>query len=556
VSYDASYLVSEVKLDENYGNDLSRTRLLLASDVITDRLSGKPACRSALTGEDPSCVPWNPFAAGGVTPAAAAYIEEPASLGATIKQRVATATATIALDTWGIGSPWSDEEAIINVGAEYRKDSVDIHPDEAFQSGDLAGQGQPLIPFNGATRVKELFGEGRFPLLTHRLVYELALEVGYRRSWHSDGTHDLSTDSYKVAVDVSPIRGIRLRASQQRAVRAPNIQELFSPDVQDSFDSDPCAGISPSATQQQCAFTGVTAGQYGKILANPAQAFGGYNSIIGGNRSLGPERSRTRSIGVVIEPKFLSPLNVTVDWYDITLKGAIEEIGAQTIMDTCIATGDRLFCNRIHRDAQGSLWLNPQGYIDNTNANIGGLRVRGVDASANYTRDLGRFGSASTEFIGSRLIRSVTDNGGLATPFNCSGLFGYPCSNPVPKWRHTLRVTWASVHGLSMSLNWRHVGGVTLAALRPEFGLTRLASPLETNIRPQNYFDVTATFRVKRQYVLRFGARNVLDRKPPLVTDANPACYTSIQGCSGNTFPQLYDPLGRYIFAGATLNFK
>jgi outer membrane receptor protein involved in Fe transport len=557
VSYDASYMASQVKLSEAYTNDVSFTRLDRAIDAIADPATGQPVCRSALTGEDPACVPWNVFALGGVTPEAAAYIVLPARQKATVKQQVASGTATIALEEWGIRSPWADEGPAVNLGVEYRKDSLDFRPDAAFQSGDLAGQGQPLIPFTGATKVKELFGEARVPLLTHRLVEELALEGGYRQSWHSDGTSKFATSSYKLALDFSPVRGIRLRASQQRAVRAPNIQELFAPIFPGFFDTDPCAGVSPRATQQQCAQAGVSAAQYGNVIANPVAEFSGYNSIVGGNAGLGPETAKTRALGIVFEPRFLPAFNLTVDWYDIALKGAIEEIGAQSIIDTCVATGDPLFCNRIHRDANGSLWLTPAGFIDDTNANIGALKVRGVDVSASYVRDLGRFGSASVDFIGSRLIRSVVDNGGLATPYDCAGKYGYPCTYPLPKWRHTARLTWRSRGAPAISLHWRYVGATSLAALNPQFGLLGDVSPLETRIRPQNYFDLTALMSFKRRYVLRFGVRNIFDRNPPLVTSGNPACFGGAGPfCNGNTFPQLYDPLGRYIFAGATMNFK
>ena len=556
VTYDASYMASQVKLSEAYTNDVSFTRLDRALDVISNPTTGQPVCRSVLTGEDPSCVPWNVFALGGVTSQAAAYIVLPASQKATVKQQVASGTATIALQEWGIRSPWADEGPAVNLGLEYRKDSLDFRPDEAFQSGDLAGQGQPLIPFTGATKVKELFGEARVPLLTHRLVEELAVEGGYRQSWHSDGASKFATNSYKVALDFSPLRGIRFRASQQRAVRAPNIQELFAPTFPSSLDTDPCAGVSPRATQQQCAQTGVSASQYGSVIANPVAEFSGYNSIVGGNAALGPETARTRALGIVFEPRFLPAFNLSVDWYDIALKGAIEEIGSQNIMDTCIATGDPLFCSRIHRDANGSLWLTPAGFVDDTNANIGALKVRGIDVSASYTRSLGRFGSANIDFVGSRLIRSVIDNGGLATPYDCAGQYGFPCTYPLPKWRHTARLTWRPPGAPAISVHWRYVGATSLAALNPEFGLLADVSPLETRIRPQNYFDLTALISLKRRYELRFGVRNIFDRNPPLVTSGNPACFGANGGCNGNTFPQLYDPLGRYIFAGVTMNFK
>jgi len=123
-------------------------------------------------------------------------------------------------------------------------------------------------------------------------------------------------------------------------------------------------------------------------------------------------------------------------------------------------------------------------------------------------------------------------------------------------WRNTARITWQLRNGPALSLNWRHVGGVKLAALNPQFGLLDDVSPLETHVSAQDYFDVTALFRVRDEYVLRIGARNIFDRAPPIVTSLNPACFSTIGGCAGNTFPQLYDPLGRYVFASVTFNFK
>jgi iron complex outermembrane receptor protein len=555
VTYDASYLSSRVKFTDAFANDASVTRMTRALDVVVDAKTGKPVCRSVLTGEDPSCVPWNIFLLGGVTPEAAAYIILPASQTATIKQEVADANATIELQQWGIASPWADEGPALNLGAEYRRDSLDFQPDSAFQNGDLAGQDQRVIPFTGRTNVKELFGEARVPLVSHRLVEGFAVEAGYRNSWHTDGASKFSTNSYKLALDLTAVRGMRFRASLQRAVRGPNIQELFAPTFPQGFDHDPCAGVSPSASEQQCLRSGVSASQYGQILAQPfGENVGGYNSIMGGNLGLGPEIAKTRAIGLVLEPHFLPGFNATVDWFDIDIKGAIQQIGAQTIMNTCIASGDPLFCQRIHRDVNGSLWQTPQGFIDDTNANIGALKVRGIDLNANYASDLNRFGSVNMQLLGSHLIRSIVDNGGLSTPFECAGLYGLPCTYPLPKWRHTARVTWQIRQGPAISVNWRHVGKVRLAALNPQLGLLHLVSPLETQIRAQDYFDLTSTVSLRPQLVLRLGIRNIFDRSPPIVTSGNAACLVGT--CNGNTYPQLYDPLGRYVFASVTINLQ
>lgn len=556
ISYDVSYLFGRVRFSSDFTNELSVSRIRRSLDVITDPETGEPACRSALTGEDPACVPWDIFALDGVTSEATDYLSLEASREGDVEQKVGNAFVTADLGEWGLRSPWADEAPAINVGAEIRKDTIDYRPDENFQSDDLAGGILPETPFSGSIDVRELFGEARIPLITHGIVERLALELGYRQSWYSNPESSFATDSYKAALDFVPVRGIRLRASQQRAVRAPNIPELFERVARVGFGNDPCVGPTPEATEEQCARTGVEPGQYGHILAFPPGPFTTpYNSIVGGNPGLGPERATTRSIGLVLQPRFLRGFNATVDWFDISLDGAIARIGAQQIMDTCIETGDPLFCSRIHRDESGSLWLSDDGFVDDRHANIGAFEVRGIDVGANYAREIGRLGSISLGFLGTRLTRFTVDNGGLSTPYDCAGLYGLPCGVPRPKWRHTARLTWESRGAPSVSLHWRRIGKVTLAAASGDPVFERPFSPFDARIGAQDYFDLSALFRIRRDYVLRLGVRNIFDREPPLVTTNSPFGACIAPACNGNTYPQFYDPLGRFLFAGVTVNF-
>ena len=559
VTYDASYLFGHVDLDERILNILSISRLGKALDVVTDPSTGQPACRSALIarqlgasapGADSSCVPWDIFAPGQVSPQSVAYLTIPLFARGSFEQRIANANATIELDRWGIRSPWSEEGPAINVGAERRTDSVDFEPDASSQSGDIAGFTPQVSPIQGTITTNEIFGEARVPLLTDKLVRRLAFEGGFRKSWYGNGSSNFSTEAYKLALDLTAVPGLRLRASQQRANRAPNVQELFTPVEASSFDRDPCAGATPDASETGCALTGVTPGQYGHILASPA-ALMAYHSTIGGNVDLKPENATTRTIGIVLEPRLLPGFNATIDWWDINLKGAIAQIGAQSIIDTCIATGDPAFCNRIHRDPNGSLWLG-NGQIDDRQANIGGLRTRGIDVGADYFAHLGRMGSVNFEFRGSYVLNWIVDKGGLATPYDCAGLFGDPCG-VQPRWRHSARATWTTRIGISPSLRWRHISGLKLAALDPKFNLTNNVSPAGTVLPAQDYFDVAAVFRVRKQFELRVGVNNVFDREPPLIVRNTAAGGGPV---NGNTYPEWYDSLGRYIFASVTMNFR
>ena len=115
--------------------------------------------------------------------------------------------------------------------------SSSFDPDEFSQTGDIAGFGEQVFPIRGSISTKEIFGEARIPLVTDKLVRRLAFEGGFRKSWYENPQSKFSSDAYKLALDLTVVTGLRLRASQQRANRAPNIQELFAPAQPNSFAS-------------------------------------------------------------------------------------------------------------------------------------------------------------------------------------------------------------------------------------------------------------------------------------------------------------------------------
>jgi iron complex outermembrane recepter protein len=76
-------------------------------------------------------------------------------------------------------------------------------------------------------------------------------------------------------------------------------------------------------------------------------------------------------------------------------------------------------------------------------------------------------------------------------------------------------------------------------------------SPAGKALPAQDYFDVATVFRVNKQLTLRFGVNNVLDREPPLIVRNTAAGGGPV---NGNTYPEWYDALGRFIFASVTMN--
>ena len=271
------------------------------------------------------------------------------------------------------------------------------------------------MPIAGDLSVFEVFGETQIPLVEGRQFFEeLGINGAVRYSdYETDGNgvqNSFDTVTYAAGVTWAPTSDIRLRGQFQRAVRAPNVIELFTGQNTGLFSAangpnglfDPCAsaaGVAPSATAAQCAFTGVTAAQFGNIPDNTA---GQLNLVTGGNPNLTPEVSESITIGVVLTPSAIPGFNLAVDFYDIGVDNVIGSVPAQQILDSCIASGDAQFCDLIQRDQFGSLFLDNSNFegIQTTNTNIAALDVQGLDISANYGLDVGSYGSVSFNYAG------------------------------------------------------------------------------------------------------------------------------------------------------------
>ncbi len=380
--YDISVQYSAVALTQSDLEDVSLSRAADALNVVRDA-AGNLVCASG----NPGCVPYDIFKIGGVTPAAIAYLAEPGEATGSTSEAVASATLSGDLGRYGLTSPWSKEALGLALGAEYRREGLGYAPDAELASGDLADNPFSSPAVSGAFEVYELYGEVRAPLVQDRepLLHDLNAEAGYRLSWYSNAG---VASTYKAGLEWAPIRDVRLRASFNHAVRAPNVVELFTPQTlaMTGLGNDPCAGpdpaaVIPIATPANCARTGVTAGEYGNITANPS----GYNGIEGGNPNLKSETADSRTVGVVFTPRALGDVSLSIDYFDIQVRGVIAALGADTTVQNCLQTGNPVSCQLIHRaPLTGSLWLSPEGFVTDIDQNESSLRTRGVDVQASW----------------------------------------------------------------------------------------------------------------------------------------------------------------------------
>jgi len=144
------------------------------------------------------------------------------------------------------------------------------------------------------------------------------------------------------------------------------------------------------------------------------------------------------------------------------------------------------------------------------------------------------------------------------TGYDCVGLYGLVCSTtsaPTPRYRQELRATWDSPWKLQLSANWRFVGSSSLDFNQtvPDLqdGSFKDRNPTDAHIPDYSYLDLSFKYRVNDKVSLRGGVNNVLDTVPPLL-DSNSFGISAPPFGNGNTYPELYDPLGRYMFIGFT----
>jgi iron complex outermembrane receptor protein len=566
-TYDANYQWSIVNLTQTYNNDVSVEKMNYATDVVNGPNGPECAVTAAgvTTGLAAGCVPWNIFQPGGVSKAAVAYLNTPGLNRGQVKQQIVELNLTGDLSKF-VTLPTAHDGLRVAFGGEYRDVRSFTLPDEEFQSGDLAGQGGRTLPVSGGIVSRDAYLEARLPIMQDMpFAKSLDFDGSYRYSAYSLG---FNTNTFSAGLDWAPTQDVRLRGTFTRATRAPNVTELFATQsVGLDGTIDPCAGSAPNLTAAQCARTGLATSRYGSLAANPASQ---YNGLTGGNPTLKPETALTTSFGIGFTPTVLPNFRAQIDYYDIKIENVIESIGENLIINEC-ATAD-LYCNLVHRDATGSLWLTPTGYVTDTLANVGQLEEKGIDFDISYSYNLGTFGKIRTTFNGTHIIQyGVTPVAQLAssTYYNCSGLFGASCSGetngsggPVFQWRHDWATTWSTpVLPIDLTLRWRFMSSVRLESTAGNANLGYVSTATIANggvsntdyrIPSFSYLDTSVAYRVTDKITTRLGCNNLLDKSPPVIG------ATNLPGPpigNGNTMPGTYDWGGRFVFANFEVQF-
>jgi outer membrane receptor protein involved in Fe transport len=527
-NYDVYFSQGETKWTEKQQGNISTSAV---ESLVNAADGGASLCAGG----------WDPFAGiGGISAACADYVSRDANNDQTVKMTVAEGSISGALFDMPAG------EVKTAFGIFYKKDEYEYKPDAVLQVGcpydcDIQGFNANL-GYDGSTDSTELYVEALFPLLKDVTgAQALDLNLGYR---YADYNTVGGVSSYKGELLWQPVEMARVRGSYQRAVRAPNLSELFTPQ-QVNFPSipsgDPCEGVAiPSAAADLCVAQGIPA----TALPNYSYAFSQVEGFSSGNPDLSEETADTYSFGIVLSSPFenelASNLQLSIDWYSISIDDAIIAISANTFIQRCF--NDRganpsydpnnFYCGFFDRDSSSGDIINAL----EISTNAGKLEVSGIDMQLDWRAPIG------PGTVGVNWLATWTDSyeitqyagDGISDDYAGFAVGGVGTSYPEWKSNFNLGYTWGN---LGLNGQWRFVGSMDDWNY-PDF-----------KIDSENYFDLNASYTwddgLFNGLTLRAGVENLGDVQPPFFPS-----YTQ-----SNTDPSQYDVLGRRYFVGVNYVF-
>ena len=335
-------------------------------------------------------------------------------------------------------------------------------------------------------------------------------------------------------------------------------------------------------------------GNGGTAQAAPAPAPFGFENQVG-NQNLKAEKGHTWTAGIVLSSPFrgnpwVGNVHASVDWFDIKVNGAIELQSVDEVAAACLsqsapdaATAATVAaspqCQLLNRIVgTGAADTTTVKYSNEATIWTSGLDIE-LDDAWNFS-DIGLSavpGRLQVNWLMSYLFKydSRASNAvGFNQIYHWAGTLG-PSLNgidPGAAYKYKMNTTVTYMEGpMSLSLNWRfypttHSAGYPLYQVQPGgLGSCSVAVSCTLDTSSYNVFDLSATYTIKKNYVLRFGIDNLFDAAPP-TTGATTGVGLQSNGTyapggslasdgAGTTMPSIYDTLGRRFYVGLNAKF-
>jgi outer membrane receptor protein involved in Fe transport len=483
----------------NFNRAVDAVRVTPGNVGSSGLVIGSVACRSTLTDPANGCQPLNVFGNGVASQAAINYVNDGNDFQLSILNEDVVAGSMQGELPWTLPAG----PVAVAFGGEYRRESGRVTAAALAQiQGYTVGN---FAPFHGSYDVSEGFVEIDGPILKDSIVDSLDFNTAGRiTSYSTSGM----VETWKLGLTSQVNEDIRLRTTWSFDIRAPNLSELFAAGTATANQA-----IDPHSGQ-------------------PVNIF----SVTQGNPDLKPEKSTTISGGVVLSPHWLPGLNVSLDWYSISIKGAIFSTGASTELAQCNA-GVAYFCSQLVFGSNGAL-----SRIIVSPLNAASATTSGLDFQTDYATELWN------GTLGLRLIGNYTDEQtqtALGVTTDYAGSLGSDSRvSGIPKFKATASATYQEA-GWQATVQGRFIGS---AKLNNAWG------PLDVddNAVPQvAYLDLRGSYKWNDNIQFYAAVDNTLNTPPPSIPSTQTASsylYVAIRD-------DIYDSLGRMYRAGVRFNF-
>lgn len=521
--------------------------------------------------DDANCVPFNVFGRNNFDARAADYVLVDSTFEANAEQ--INVVGFVSATTEGLFElPGGPLGAV--VGAEYRRETAFSDADDLTQSGatflNAAAAFDPP-----ALNIYEAFGELRVPILANLpFANELTLTGAGRVSKYS--SQDDLVYAYNASMIYAPVRDIRFRAGYARSVRAPDLGDLFQTPAETFANGlvDPCnqtvINNNPNRVAR-CAEAGIPTtitlpdGSTRPFTNVAGSGITGFNQ---GNPNLEPEIGTSITAGVVLQPRFIPGLSLTIDYYDIEIEQAISGLTGQAILNACYedpVTIDNPFCAAIFRRAptgdvfadftfEGQASRRFEGFADvalpvlgpgflNQPFNFQSLKTRGIDFDVAYRRTIA---GAQVNLRG--IISYLIDREFftfISEPNRSTNVVGVVGD---PEWEGNFS---AGVDFGAITLNYdlRFIDRQLISAFENNFAFQG-REPTNTDAFPTRFYprtfyhDARVTFETNRErFRFYLGVDNIFDTLPPFGA-------TGTGDATG-----IFNNIGRYFYGGAEVRF-
>jgi outer membrane receptor protein involved in Fe transport len=435
-------------------------------------------------------------------------------------------------------TPWGGDIGLA-LGADYRKEAGGFTPDPLTATGDTTGNAAQ--PTNGSYNVVEGFAELSAVPIAHRGLAEwVEIDLAARAFRYNTFGSGIT---WKAGGLFRTVGGISLRGTYSTAFRAPSIPELYT-GAADNFppSEDPCDTTPPSAggtsitlpqkVADRCKAEGVP--------ADAAFATSQQRSIVGGDPKLKQETANVYTAGIVVNPPQVKGLALTLDYFHLKIKSALQALGATAILGNCYYFSIEKYCDAIHRTSD----THEIDFIDDPLRNVGGNTTSGLDFALSYDHVYPGIGRLHHSLEGTYLRSYEVEVDGRTI----NGLGVYDLG-VYPKLKGNFNTTWANGPvGLGFNIRYIHsyrectANNCDVEALN--MSLTGLDRTVPINVTA----DVFGSYSMKSKAgitTLAVGVNNVLNQDPPLI-------YI---GFAGDSDSNTYNYMGRFFYARLAQKF-